>query len=47
MVDEMANATEIAVKLAEENNTRKILAFAKESENKEEILIKLEAMLEK
>jgi hypothetical protein len=43
----MANATEIAVQLAEENNTRKILSIAKESRDKEEIISKLETMLEK
>jgi len=47
MDEDMANIGEIAVKLAEENTTRKILAVVKETETKEEIVTKLEAMLEK
>jgi hypothetical protein len=47
MEDDMANIGEIAVKLAEENTTRKILAVAKESGSKDEIISKIEAMLEK
>jgi len=47
MDEDMPNATEIAVKLAEENNTRKILAMVEKAKDKEEIKEKLEALLEK
>jgi len=46
-MDEMPNATEIAVKLAEENNTRKILAMVEKAKDKDEIKEKLETMLDK
>ena len=46
-MDDMANIGEIAIKLAEENNTRKILAIVKEATDKDEIIAKLEALLEK
>lgn len=41
------NANELLVELAEENQTRKILAMIKESENLEEAIKKVEALLEK
>ena len=46
MVEDM-NISEIAVKLAEENQTRKIISIVEKSKDKEEILEKLEALLEK
>jgi len=46
-MDNMPSATEIAVKEAKENNTRKILALAKEAKSTEELIQKLEALLEK
>ncbi|MCL2189822.1 MAG: hypothetical protein FWB87_13770 [Defluviitaleaceae bacterium] len=41
------NATEIAVELAKEATTRKILAMVKEAKDKEEIVRNLEDKLEK
>jgi hypothetical protein len=47
MMEDMPNATEIAVQLAEENTTRKILAMVEKAKDKEEVKEKLETMLEK
>jgi len=46
-MDEMANANEMIRELAEENCTRKILAMAEKAKDKDEILEKLQATLEK
>jgi len=46
-MDDMPNATEIAVKLAEENTTRKILSMVEKSKDLDEVKEKLETMLEK
>jgi hypothetical protein len=46
-MDEMATIGEIAIKLAEENTIRKILAIAKEALDKDDIIAKLETLLEK
>lgn len=46
MEDDM-NTSELLVKVAEENQTRKILAILNDSENLEEAKKKVEALLEK
>jgi hypothetical protein len=46
-MDEDMNASELLVELAEENQTRKILAIIKDCESLEEVIQKVEALLDK